>query len=161
MHRSSRSHSVKNEKAENTASPISWAASSRQALCKAFYNIQRLQEQSDFAASFVLLSCVAASAAHLSPCISSTSCMDKLNEWLPAALTCYPALEWATEHGKMVLQKTFPSPKAARVSPHCSPGLSPLMHLQAWAQSVLMYHTSWARVQTYQTLESPEEPPQL
>lgn len=113
MHRSSRSCSVKNEKAQNTVPPISWAASSRQTLCKAFYNIQWLQEQSDFVAPFVLLSCVAASGAHLSPCIPSTSYMDKQIEWLPAALTCYPASEWATGYdmARWSCRRPFPAQK--------------------------------------------------
>lgn len=45
-------------------------------------------------------------------------------------------------HDKMILQKSLPSPKSARVCPGCSPGLSPLRHSQAWAQSVLMGETT-------------------
>lgn len=40
-------------------------------------------------------------------------------------------------HDKMEWQKTLHSPKVARVYPHCSPGLNPLTHSQAWALSVL------------------------
>lgn len=134
-------------------------------LRKAFCNSEWLQEQSDFAAPFVLLSsCAAASAACLSACMSSTSCMGKLIEWLPAALTCYPALEWVK--GYDMTRRYCRRPSTAQKLPHCSPGL----HSQAWALSVLkeispvsleLHHTSRARAQTDQTPELPEEPLQF
>lgn len=63
------------------------------------------------------------------------------------------------------------SPKAAKVYPHFSLDLNPLIHSESWALTVLMeeippislefHHTSWARVQTDHTPESPEEPHQF
>lgn len=165
MHRSSRSCSIKHEKADRTLPAVSWAASSRQAPLQGF-------SQHSMASRVIWLHCPLCTAL-LCGCLSCTfvslhvqHLLHRQTDWMaPCSSDLLSCLGMSNRiwHDKMLLQKTL---HKAQKLPQCSPGL----HSQALALSVLkeispvsleLHHTSRARAQTDQTPELPEEPLQL